>query len=573
MNIFKTKGFHVTALIVVATCITFTYWNLPNTFFQQDEWQTFAADIYHINKGITGVIESFLPSGSLSHFNPLSRVFSWFEYAFYYINFAPYAWQSIILHILNTFLLYYFVLSWLKNRKIAIVSALLFGLNSIPSQVVTWVMVSSSYEIPAAFILLSLLFFQRFIVQKKHGKRNLLLSLVMLFVSLLFHEIGIFLFLFYLVIFFLYKRQGAKILLPTFSVSIFVTIAIYIFIRIPFFFGLSTSIPVATDISPPPIIVFPYRAISLFMKSFAGSFFPEKTLIDISNGVVGLAYPQFLTSDLVPNPFIAQSIVFDLVSYVLTLFIICAIALLIRFIHEKKTSEALILALVFVPLSVLPYGLVFGKAGYASIFEPRFLYVTSIGTSVLLAVIVYWLLRKSKKSKLLTALILLCLVFYVLFHIYQIKSKVKDLEVIGTQRKAFLTTIYSSYPNLPQRVVFFAQSDTAYYGMPDNEKTLPLQIGFGKMLMIWYQKEEKFPGCLYDNNFLISMLDEGYKECEERGFGYFREYKKLKKSVNENNIPIDNIIAYSWSGRRNTFNDITNKIKLQLTKDMQKVVE
>lgn len=569
MSYFKTIRFHLFALIFIALLVIFTYWSLPNTFFQQDEWQTLASNIYYISKGITGVIESFLPTSPLSHFNPFARVFSWFEYMFYKTNFTLYAWQSISLHILNAGLLYYFIFFWFKSKKIAIISALFFGVNSIPNQAVTWVAAANSYEIPVAFILLSLTFFQRFLTYKKHQRINIFLSLTTLFISLLFHEIGIFLFLFYPIIFFLYAKPAWRKLLPTFSTGIIFTLTTFILIRIPFFFGFSSVLPEATDISRPPIIVYPYRIISIAMKSFAGSLIPEKSLISISEGVTRLAYPQFITPDNLPNPFIAQSIVFDLVSYALTFFIICIMIMFLRFIPDKNMKKILIWTLFFIPTSLIPYGFVLGKAGYASILEPKFFYVSSIGVSILVAIISYSLRFSKKKILKVTVFILLSL--YLLYHMYAIRTYLSDLVEIGEQRKAFLTNIKSSYEKLPQNVVFFTQSDTAYYGMPNNEKILPVQIGFGKMLMIWYQKDENFPGCLYERNYLLRLLEEGYLECGGRGFGYFRQYDKLAEAIKSISLTADNVIAYSWNGKNEKFIDITNAVRKKLFSNFQYV--
>ena len=106
MSYFKTIRSHFFVLLFIALFIVYTYWNLPKTFFQQDEWETFAVNIYAQSNGFSGMVKSILPVDSLSHFNPLSRVFSLFQYFFYYTNFTPYAWQSIVFHIFNASLLY-----------------------------------------------------------------------------------------------------------------------------------------------------------------------------------------------------------------------------------------------------------------------------------------------------------------------------------------------------------------------------------------------------------------------------------------------------------------------------------
>ena len=80
MSYFKTIRSHFFVLLFIALFIVYTYWNLPKTFFQQDEWETFAVNIYAQSNGLSGIVKSILPVDSLSHFNPLSRVFSLFQY-------------------------------------------------------------------------------------------------------------------------------------------------------------------------------------------------------------------------------------------------------------------------------------------------------------------------------------------------------------------------------------------------------------------------------------------------------------------------------------------------------------
>lgn len=558
------KLFFPLALIPI---ILLAYWDLPKTFFQQDEWWSLAGNIYYQSLGITGIIFSFFPGDAIAHFNPLAKAYAWVTYLLFYTDFKLYAWLSIVLHVFNALLLYHFILFWLRNRKIAFIASLFFAVNSIPSQAVTWVAAANSYEVPLAFILISLIFFHRFLEKEEHRKLNIILSLLIFFISLLFHENGIFLFLFYPIIFFLYAKSQVKKLLPTFSYGILIFMFIFFLIRIPFFFGLSVSLPLVTDVSHPPVTVYPYRLISIAMKSFAGSIFPEKTLIGISEGLVRIAYPQFITSDKVPNPFIAQSIVFDLILYVLTVLIICVIVLSMKLTKDKKIKDALFWSLIFVPASLLPYAFVLGKAGYASILEPKFLYVGSIGTSILIAIIVYLLLMKFSRQKMLRVFILLLFALYILSHISAVRMQIDNLEEIASERKKILNAIKTSYKKLPQKVIFYTQSDTAYYGMPDNEKILPMQVGFGKMLMIWYQKDERFPGCLYEGQFLLNLLEEGYRFCEGRGFGYFRDYGKLAQAIKTNYINSESIIAYSWNGNTKKFIDITQQIRNNFKKE------
>lgn len=238
-----------------------------------------------------------------------------------------------------------------------------------------------------------------------------------------------------------------------------------------------------------------------------------------------------------------------------------------RRMTERKFSNALMWSLIFVTTSFLPYSFVLGKAGYASILEPKFFYVGGIGISIIVAIGAYFLFYTFSKQKILTIISLLFFGWYLTYHFIAVRTKIGNLVEIGTLRKTFLENIKSTYVMLPQRVIFYIQSDTAYYGMVDSEKILPVQVGFGKMLMIWYQKGEHFPGCLYEGQFLLGLLEEGYQDCDGRGFGFARKYESLLRIIQENKLGADNIIAYSWNGNTQQFRDTTSETRTRLNRE------
>lgn len=49
----------------------------------------------------------------------------------------------------------------------------------------------------------------------------------------------------------------------------------------------------------------------------------------------------------------------------------------------------------------------------------------------------------------------------------------------------------------------------------------------------------------------------GYRNCQGRGFGYFRDYDKLVNMLKEYAVPIENIIAFSFNGNTEEFIDTT----------------
>lgn len=549
--------------LLITLFVIFTYWDLPKTFFQQDEWQQFGSLNYFSSLPKSSILLAILPpTQALSHFNPLTVLFFRLEYFLFGINFPPYAIVNVIFHLMNTILVFYFACRLLERKDLALVSGLLFAVNSLSHQAVSWVAASTGLAQSTFFLLLSLIFFL---------KRSFWLSFLLLFFSLLFKETSIFLFLFFSLSWLVWIKEkdfskGKSVFTPLFIFAL-----IYLLLRLFFLFVPSSPQPEVTNITPPPFSVYFYRLVSVPARVLSQSVFPAEFIIQWAEKLIFLAYPQFIALDRVPDPYITQSIVTDLISYYLTAVILIINFLIIRYLdktREKKLSKALIFSLAFIAIGSLPFMFIPGPAGYFSIFEPRNLYIVSIGASLMLVIFSYSLATfLSKRKKTINLLTIIFLIPLLIFHIKITRDDLKSLKTISNLRKSFLLKIKTAYSDLPEKVIFYTQSDKPYYGMPEEEKILPVQSGFGRMLMVWYQKNEQFPGCLYENQFLHDLRSQGYQECEGRGFGYFREYDKLVESVRDNQVPVENVITYSWDGEKEKFTDITQLVREQLKKE------
>jgi len=119
-------------------------------------------------------------------------------------------------------------------------------------------------------------------------------------------------------------------------------------------------------------------------------------------------------------------------------------------------------------------------------------------------------------------------------------------------------------PKLPKNAVFYTESDSVYYGLPDQEKILPFQSGFGQTLLVYYQQNEQYSYKFYKDFFLWEISEQGYRETDGRGFGYYHNFDLLKKDLKQYNIPTDSIIAYSWNSKASTLINITDEVKARL---------
>lgn len=565
------KAYNKISLLLFFVFTYLTFGSLLHLFFLQDEWQYFGSSIYALSTPHP-ILYTVLPfQGQLTHFFPFATLLFLGEYILFKTNFTPYALFGLLLHLANSLFLYKIVKTISKNKIIALASAWLFLVNSISHQPVTWIAAGIGTLPATSLLLISILTFIYYLEGNK--KKHFFLSVASLMGSILFKEISLFALVliptYWLFHSFVYKYSISKKLLTVFlSIGFF-----YFLIRLIFiFFQIRSPQPeigeAATASTTASIAVYIFRAITFSFKGLAQFFFPEKFLLGLSDNLVRFAYPQYVAADGAVNPYISQSIVFDLVCYLLAIIICVIVYFLVRsFIKTKQFSLVSITVFGFLlaSTSLLPFIFIPGRAGYFSIFEPRNLYIGVMGASILVVLFIYRVanyLSKTKKKHIYLMIMFLTPLF--LFHIMTTQNDIKKLEHIADVRKSLLNSIKDKYPKLPQTVVFYTQSDTAYYGMPADEKILPVQSGFGRMLMVWYQDAEHFPGCLYENQFLHGLLDQDYKNCEDRGFGYFRDYDKLKNTVKSHNIPIQNIIGYIWNGDTEEFINISEKIQKDL---------
>lgn len=570
VGIKKYIGNPIVIFLVFILVAIIAFGNLYKTFFQQDEWQYFGSNIFALLSD-NSLLNIILPlRGQLTHFFPLATIFFLLEYKIFHVNFAPYAHVALGLHILNGFLLFILIRKVIKNKLIAFSSATLFLVNSFSHQAVTWIAAGIGTLQSSAFLIISLMFFVDYIEKKKI--KYLSISLLSLLVSILFKEISLFLFIFFgAVIFIIFRNSLRKNLLfiKNSYLLIFITGGIYLMMRIfLFLFSFVRSAqPEAGDVSAASIWVYVYRLFSVPLKGIAQTFVSQTQLISISDTVIFLAYPQFQGVDRVANPYISQSIVFDLVCMMAFFSLLIFGYFIINFFQKKgepSLANILFLSFLFLIISFFPYIFVPGKAGYFSIFEPRNLYIASMVTGAVISIVLWGLLKVFFKPSLVTVLFLFPFMLLLAYHVSVTRFDIKGLEHIGKTRMSLLNTIKSHYPKLPDNVIVYTVSSKAYYGMPIEEKTLPVQSGFGRMLLVWYQSSEQFPACFYENLFLHGLREQGYKKCENRGFGYFRDYAKLVDAIQTYGVPINNVIAFSWNGQEESFTNITKSIREEL---------
>lgn len=561
---------HLISFFIIFLVIFWIFRDFPKTFFQQDEWAIFGNMIYTklMYKDILGLI---LPQSGLSHVVPFTRIFTRVVFDLFGLNFYPQAIVSVVVHALNSFLVYILAYLLLRKWSVSLLSAFFFATNANTHQATTWLATNIGTQGCASFLLLSLIWFVVYL--RKNEIIYMWLSAFSWLLSLGFKENSFFLLLLLPLYYVIAKKNNYSNLLRDFLPF-----------GIIFVFYFATRLFIAFSAPPPPgataaytqpgLTTLIYRMIFLPFKSYVQVLMPITSLLQMSSWLIYYAYPQFLDNAKNPNPYLVESVSVDIVMFLLTvLFIITVyISIVDQKIKNKSVFDAFLFCILYIPLSVVLLTLVGGKAGYASLIEPRNLYYPAIGMSILLSLFLERIFTKLKTTVgfLVSFIIISLFIVYLVFvNVGSIQQDVKILVSRSSMRRNILTEIYSRYSTLPTKVIFFIPSDTAYYGLATT--TLPFQSGLGQTLLVWYHLSgQRFPVCFFDyhKDFLYEIESQEYKECEGRGFGYFRSYSQLLSVLRDNKLSPEAVISFRWVDKNKQLIDETAEVRKNLLKDL-----
>lgn len=563
--------------VILFFFLVLTFYRLPWTFFQQDEWRAFG--IFAIfNDNFREGLKILLPKTFFEHFNTASFLTEYLQFKLFRMNFFPFAVISLSFHFLNSLLLYKLALLLSNKKLLSLLVSVIFITNSISHQATTWISTSTSTQGATFFALISLILFFKYLKSKQTQMRFLFFSLISFLISLTFKESSIFLFIF-LPFFWVVYTQGKNFSeVKKISFALFFVFLFYLFFRGLFLlnnFEVESAGFIAetgTKSVQTSVGTYFYRFAILPFRILPQSIFTTTFLTSFSDKLIHVAYPHWLVaSDGAANPYVVESIGFDYISFILSVLIMLFALFLFKLLRAAKDERGIQLlkfSLFFIVISYFPFIFIPGLGGFISIAEPRNLYIPGIGSSVFLALSITtisdWLSKKLRIKTYQIAVIFLFLLISV--HIKNIWRDLGTLQERSQTRLNILKTISTSKPKLPKKIIFYTQSNTAYYGLPDEEKILPFQSGFGRTLLVWYYGQgEKIPSCFFNNDWLYHLdKDQDYKYCDGRGFGYFRKFDTLKAALKENNLSAENVVAFSWNSKNKEFKEITSTIRKRL---------
>lgn len=530
-------------LFLLSILIVWLYFPIFKNFFQQDEWSAFAY-IYKIGYG-QYLLDALVPDPG--HYVPFARILFAVFFKLFQFDYWKWAGLSLAWHILNSFLVYLLARKIFKKDWQSIFSGILFAVFATGQQATSWIVANGATQGATTLVLLSLLYFL---------ESKTFLCILMLVLSMLFKEISIGMCAFFpiVIIFQNYitkKKVFDKKILYFVAVSLF-----YVVFRYLTFLGMFSDVkaPIITE-SQTKSEIF-YNIATFPIKGIPQTIVPQYVLLEASkfiaiklpDGIAGLPGTNFFDN------FYLRNVFGNLVLFVFVI-VTTILAVILKF-KKGKLSTIALFGLLFVGINSAIYALSPGRSGFVPIIDSRNLYLPSIGM-VFFLVSTVSLFKNWKVS-------VVVLIFFTIFNIFITKLEIMNISNVGKNRLDILNQISKDNLKLKDKQIFYFESDTSYYGLPDDVRTLPFQSGFGQTLLVWLENTEKFPTDFFNNAYLWLIDSQGYKEIDNRGFGYFRDLDLLTAVLEEYNLPTDSVVAYSWKGKEEKLTNITEEIRLKL---------
>lgn len=541
-KILNNKG-HFFSIIVILLFILFTYWRLPNGFFEQDEWHSFGHYTYLLSLPFGKLLSGVLVSGPFTHFTPLSLLTKMTMFKIFGLNAGYFFAVSITFHYLVTISIYFLINKLLKNRPAALLGSLFFALNASHHQAVTWLGTFEGVELSALFGILAL--------NKCLDKKvNFWYVGLLLLISLLFKETGfIFLALTVIILVFFKKykisgwlRNGSKILM------FFILYILLKFSYLLFGVGAKPAVIAGSLISIKPFML--YNALTLPPKFISLSLIPIDLFENLSKATVTFIsnfFPEVNAIWLTPNDY-----AFDLLTLGSGVIILIASILLL-----KKSKGEYLISLLFIFLSVV---LILPLKRFMVYPDSRYFYTATIGTGFIISLL-FMKIKDSGKalySYLFLTVYLVIIGLNILFLENTISMKVND----GQLRRKILNQIQAYLPILPSNAVIFVESDKSFYGLDQN--IFPFQSGLGQILLVKYSLSQHIPYGFFTNELFWDIKSEGYTSIDGQNFGFYYDFDKLEKIVKENNIPLKSVFGLSFSSSENKVFDISTRVRNEI---------
>jgi tetratricopeptide (TPR) repeat protein len=318
-----------------------------------------------------------LPEKHEGVYRPLRTVFYALSYKLFGLNSHGYKVQAITLHVVGTLAVFLLVQAITKDKWVAYLTALLFGVHPVHTESVDFTAASFDMFAPV-FILFSIYFYAKFLDTQRYS--NLFITIFFGISGILSGEAALpwpfLIFLYYL---FFRKEKGILRIIKNISPFFIITL-LYVFMRV---FVLKILARGEFDFYKTIVIwIFMFRAVYRYITVL---FFPYILSVDYE---VGRRNTQIVISKQAPFwlPFIDYKFILGFVMIIISLLF----AVRLRRKHKIISFSIFWFYIALTPfLNILPV-----NAGVAE----RYLYLSSFGFCLLVSYILLFIYRKFFKE-------------------------------------------------------------------------------------------------------------------------------------------------------------------------------
>lgn len=562
-RLLKNNLYSVGVLTIYSLIAIYFYKNSLHAYFQSDEWYYFLQffPLLSNNNWIVEVFKSSIFSAnSISgggHLTPMYS-FIWAVHVYLFgLNYDMYIKSSILLHIINSFLVYQFFHILLKNKYIAFISGLFFVATSSHSQAVTWIMAYVPTQFAFLGIILSLIWYVKSFVHTKRSNIYLFLFTISTIFALLTKETSVLIFFIAPCLWKYYSNSTNRRYRSI--VLVFVLLVLYVLYRFGLPKWLGLIVTQGPQFLPTDLVIF--RMFSYPLRMLVSEFLPTSFLMQLSEYLTTVQYPYFAAEKNVRGltylSFI-ESAGADIYIYSISVGMVIGLSVAwYNAIKNRINTSLLLLGIVLCSAVGSAWPLIFISAyapwwGYVTFIDSRHLYVFGLGGAALIAYAISGIMSKmsvqQKNIRPLGFIVLLCVILWTFWQYSLVGAAIaKDVDM-AKDRKYITSEILNTIPRDSKSSIILFLSDTGYYGFDTNP---PFQNSLGEILAVHLYTRKILPVDFLTSKYLVGadIFGQGYMENGGFAYGFYGRKKAFFEDLVKYRFDSKDVYAFSWNGK------------------------
>ncbi|OFX73026.1 MAG: hypothetical protein A2X12_02555 [Bacteroidetes bacterium GWE2_29_8] len=500
---------HIIALVLIVF-ITFHY-ALQCDFVNWDDDEYIVNNELIKQNDLQSIIQIFT-SNYLLNYQPITLLFYKITYLLFNLNASAFHLLNIILHIINSILIYRLIRLLFNNNLLAFLSTLLWAIHPMQVESVVWLSEMKNLLF-VLFGLLSIISFHKYILSKSN--KDLSISLIFYLLSVLSKGTGVTIPLVFVLIIFLKQDNWRHYIKP-----------LFLFFTLSLFFGIITFYSQSGAVN-----------ISIVKKDFFLNFFIA------SNGllfyIAKLLLP-FNLSTFYPYPTNYSASNLEFYYFLSPIIVIISIFLIYQYFRK---IPLIVFGSLFYVLNILPV-LQIIPVGNA-VAADRYFYFPSIGLFIIFA----WLILKLIEKKATFGYFLITL--FTLF--FAFKSYTRT--IIWKNSITLFTEIINNKPVYPGAEINYINRGKAFEdgnnnieALNDYNRAIQVRNNYAEAYFNIgniYKKESQFDNALKYYDFAIKHKANYYEAFNNKGIIYLsinkpnEAFANFKQSININPEYID----------------------------------